>query len=88
MSARKLSITLPEEVIDAIESRVDDGQYGSTDEVMLAAVDALLREESEHGERIDAIRQRVRKSIEDPRPSLSSADMQAHLGQLYARHRG
>jgi antitoxin ParD1/3/4 len=88
MSARKLSITLPEETIDAIESRVEAGRYGSTDEAMLAAVDALLREENESDERIEIIRQKVRSSLDDPRPSVDSAGMRAHLDQLYARHKG
>jgi antitoxin ParD1/3/4 len=87
MSARKLSITLPEEIIEAIESRVESGQYGSTDEAMLAAVDALLDRENDHDKRIEAIRARVRRSLDDPRPSVSSAEMRTHLDQLYARHK-
>jgi antitoxin ParD1/3/4 len=74
-------------MIDAIENRVETGRYGSTDEAMLAAVDALLREEKEHEERMKSIRQQIRSSIEDPAPSLSSAEMRAHVEQLYARHR-
>lgn len=88
MVARKLNVTLPEEIVEAIEDRVGAGQYGSTDDVVAAAFDALLREESEHGERLENIRQQIRASIEDPSPTLTSAEMRAHAENLYARHRG
>lgn len=88
MPLRKLHITLPEEMIYAIENRVETGLYGSTDEVMLAAIDALLREESEYPDRLDGIRQEIRNSIDDPGPNLSSSEMREHVEQLYARHRG
>ena len=68
MGERKLSITLPDDMADAIKARVDSGRYNSQNDVMRAAVTALLREEDDQDGRLDAIRERVRKSIEDPRP--------------------
>lgn len=88
MNARTFTITLPEKAIDAIKRRVEAGQYASTDDAMLAAVDALLDAESEHGGRIEAIRKRVQKSLDDPRPSLNSAEIRTHLNRLYRQHRG
>ena len=88
MAVRELNITLPEAMVDAIEDRVKAGRYGSTDEVMLAAIDALLREENEYGERIESIRQQISRSIDDPSPSLSSTEMRAHVERLFTRHRG
>lgn len=88
MSVRKLSIELPEAMIDAIESRIDAGRYQSTSDVMRAAIDALLREEAAHDTHLDAVREKVRASLDDPRPNVSSAEMRKHIENLYAVHRG
>lgn len=87
MNAGILTVTLPEEAIDAIKRRVEAGRYASTDDAVLAAVDALLNAESEYDRRIEAIRHRVRKSLDDPRPSLSGTEMRAHLDQLYDKYK-
>ena len=88
MSLRKFSVTLPQDLADAIVSRVETGQYASTDEAMQAAVDALLREDAEQDERLVAIRNRVKRSLDDPRPSISGAEARAHLDRLYTSHKG
>jgi len=88
MSLRKFSIMLPQELADAIVSRVETGQYASTDKAMQAAVDALLREDAEQDERLAAIRNRVKRSLDDPRPSISGNEARAHLDRLYTSHKG
>jgi antitoxin ParD1/3/4 len=88
MSLRKLSIELPEAMIEAIEHRIDVGQYDTASDVMRAAIDALLREEEARDTRLDVVREQVRASLDDPRPSLSSDEMRGHVDNLYARHRG
>ncbi|MGF9562213.1 type II toxin-antitoxin system ParD family antitoxin [Neorhizobium sp. JUb45] len=88
MSVRKLSIELPEVMIEAIEHRIDAGRYQSTSDVMRAAIDALLREEEAQDTQLDAVREQVRASLDDPRPNLSSAEMHKHIENLYAGHRG
>ncbi|WP_105419493.1 MULTISPECIES: type II toxin-antitoxin system ParD family antitoxin [unclassified Neorhizobium] len=87
MGEQKLSITLPDDMADAIKEWVESGRYSSTDDAMRAAVGALLREDEDQESRIEAIRQRVRKSIDDPRPSLTGAEVRQHLDALYARHK-
>lgn len=87
MSAiEKLSITLPQEMVSAIKSRVEAGSYASTSEVLREAMRLWLRQEEEHDERIAAIRARIRQSLSDPRPNLTSAQMRDRLDALYARH--
>jgi len=84
--AEKLSITLPPEMADAIKTRVEAGLYASTSEAMRAAVRALLRDEEEKEERLAALRARVRRSLEDPRPSLPGREVRKHLNSLHAKH--
>jgi len=87
MGEQKLSITLPDDMAEAVREWVASGRYSSTDDAMRAAISALLREDEEQDIRIEAIRDRVRKSIDDPRPSLTGAEVRRHLDALYARHK-
>ncbi len=85
-AAEKLSITLPSEMVTAIKMRVEAGSYASTSEVLREAMRLWLRREEEHEERIAVIRARVDRSLNDPRPRLTSDQMRARLDALYARH--
>jgi len=80
----KLSISLPSEMVAAIKARVDAGGYASTSEVLRAAVRVWLREEEEYQQRIAAIRQRVKTSLDDPRPDLSMQDVDSWIETLAA----
>ncbi len=87
MGQRKLDVTLPDEMIEAIEGRVEAGEFSSADELMRTAVDALLRDDFDADAQLTDIRQRIRQSIDDPRPSVSSAEVRKHLDALYDQHR-
>ncbi|OEC92924.1 MULTISPECIES: ribbon-helix-helix domain-containing protein [unclassified Rhizobium] len=80
----KLSISLPSEMVAAIKARVDAGSYASTSEVLRAAVRVWLREEEEYQQRIAAIRQRVKTSLDDPRPDLNMQDIDNWIETLAA----
>ncbi len=80
----KLSISLPSEMVAAIKARVDAGSYASTSEVLRAAVRVWLREEEEYQQRIAAIRQKVKISLDDPRPDLSMEDVDNWIETLAA----
>lgn len=82
----KLSITLPTEMARMIHERVERGDYASTSEFMRDAVRAWSQREEERAERLAAIRARIERSINDPRPSLSIEEVDARLRELYARH--
>lgn len=84
---KTLSVTLPEEMIDAIKARVDAGTYASPSAVIEEAIHALLRGEAEHEEAMQSIRARVRASLEDPRPDLTSAEMWKELEGLFEKYR-
>jgi antitoxin ParD1/3/4 len=78
-SAEKISITMTPEMLRVIRERVDAGEYASTSEVIRDAMRAWQREREEHLERLNAIRVRIRRSIDDPRPSLTSQDVDAQM---------
>lgn len=79
----KLSITLPDEMAAALKAKVDSGAYASTSEALRDAVRCWMRQEEEHAERMAAIRARIQRSLDDPRPHLSSADMRRRIDALY-----
>src|ERR1700680_1648245 len=69
-NAEKISITLTPDMLRAIRESVEAGEYASTSEALRDAVRIWQRQRSEHAERLAAIRTRVRRSLDDPRPSV------------------
>ena len=82
----KLSITLPAEMVAVIKQQVEAGRYASTSEMLGAAMRTWMREEDEHAERIAGIRAGIARSIADPRPLLTPAEVEARLDALAARY--
>jgi antitoxin ParD1/3/4 len=80
--AEKLSITVTPAMARLIREKVEDGSFGSASEVIRAALRAFQREEEEHAERIASIRARIKASVEDPRPNLSSKQVRAQLRRI------
>ena len=80
--AEKLSVTVTPAMARLIREKVENGSFGSASEVVRAALRAFQREEEEHAERIASIKARVKASIEDPRPNLSSKQVRTHLQRL------
>ena len=85
MAERTLSITLPDELADAITSRVEAGKYKSMNEAIQTALSALIHDEEGHDGRIEAIRRRVQQSLADTRPNLTGKEVRQHLDALYSR---
>lgn len=83
-NAEKISITMTPEMMRVIRASVDSGEFASTSEALRDAVRTWQREREEHAERMEAIRARVRRSVEDPRPPMSLADVQGRLAALHA----
>ena len=80
--AEKLSVTVTPAMARLIRDKVEDGSFGSASEVIRAALRAFQREEEEHAERIASIKARIRASVEDPRPNLSSKQVRAQLQRI------
>jgi antitoxin ParD1/3/4 len=83
----KLSITLPAEMVDAINARVEAGTYGSASDVVQAAMQALVEQDEDYAARIASIRAKVQASIDDPRPGLTAKEMKANLDAFFDNHR-
>lgn len=81
-AAEKISITMTPEMMREIRASVAAGEYASTSEALRDAVRLWQRAREEQAERLTAIRARVRRSIEDPRPSLSVEEVRARLAKL------
>lgn len=77
----KLSITLPAELVEIINDRVDAGLYASSSDVLEAAMKLFLADEQEAA--MGSIRARVKASLDDPRPNISSDDMDRWINQKY-----
>ena len=80
--AEKLSVTVTPTQARLIREKVEDGSFGSASEGIRAALRAFQREEEEHAERIASIKARIRASVEDPRPNLSSKQVRAQLQRI------
>jgi antitoxin ParD1/3/4 len=83
-NAEKISITMTPEMMQVIRASVASGEYASTSEAMRDAVRIWQRERTEHQERLEAIRQRIRASVDDPRPSLSADQLRQRVQALHA----
>ncbi|HMQ59003.1 MAG TPA: ribbon-helix-helix protein, CopG family [Rhizobiaceae bacterium] len=81
--AEKISITVTPEMMRALRASVEAGEYASTSEAIRDALRIWDRERREHEERIAAIRSRIRKSLDDPRPDLSSAKVDSKLEHIF-----
>lgn len=82
-TAEKISITVTPEMLRAIRESVDAGEYASTSEVVRHAMRLWQRERDEHAERIAAIKARIRKSLDDPRPSLSEEEARQAIEAMF-----
>ncbi len=69
-----------------IRASVESGEYASTSEVMRDAVRMWQREREERAEHLKSIRARIRKSVDDPRPDLTGAEVDAHLTEHVNLH--
>jgi antitoxin ParD1/3/4 len=84
-SAEKISITMTSEMMRDIRKSVAAGDYASTSEAMRDAVRIWQRERQEQAERLNAIRSRVRRSLDDPRPDLTGEEVDARLNAIFAQ---
>lgn len=76
--------SLGHETLKAVEDLVQAGGFASPDEAVLAAIGAWHQSADDSAQQLEAIRLRVRRSIDDPRPSLSMEEVDAALDQMTA----
>jgi len=78
-SAEKLSVTVTPAMARMIREKVEGGSYGSASEVVRAALRALQRDDEEHIERMAAIRERIKSSIDDRGPGYTGQQVMDHI---------
>jgi antitoxin ParD1/3/4 len=81
--AEKISITMTPDMLRAVRESVEAGEYASTSEALRDAVRVWQRQRLEDTERLAAIRARVQRSLDDPRPSLTEEEVEARLAKLH-----
>lgn len=81
--AEKISITITSDMLRTIRESVESGEYASTSEVLRDAMRVWQRQRLEDTERLAAIRARIRRSLDDPRPDLSTKEVDARLKALF-----
>ncbi len=83
--AEKISITLTPDMLRAIRESVASGEYASTSEAMRDAVRAWQRQRREDTERLAAIRARIRRSLDDPRPDVPLEEAFERIEKLHKK---
>jgi antitoxin ParD1/3/4 len=83
-NVEKISVTMTPDMLRAIRESVEAGEYASTSEALRDAVRVWQRQRSENAERLTAIRTRVRRSLDDPRPSVPLDEAFDRIERLHA----
>jgi antitoxin ParD1/3/4 len=72
--AKRITITLPPDMLASIKEEVNSGSYGSTSELIREAMRLWQKREEEHRARIALIRERLTHSAQNGKPvSLDTA---------------
>ena len=78
-SAEDNTITLLPETMRLIQEAVEAGEFNSTGDALQDAVEVWQRRRLENAERLAAMRERIQRSLDDPRPSLTQAEAEAEM---------
>jgi antitoxin ParD1/3/4 len=80
-----LTVTLSDDEAQTLRDSVEAGEFASAEEALRGAVLALKRERAEHEEVIASIRDRVRRSIEDPASPVTVDDARRDVAAFCAQ---
>jgi len=83
-NAEKVSVTMTADMMRVIRESVESGEFATTSEAMRDAVRVWQRQRLEYAERLEAIRDRVRRSLNDPRPSIPADDAEEAMARFMA----
>ena len=70
MDTETISVTLPAEIVRAIRDAVETGAYSSADAVVEDALRLLQEDETETPEFAAYMREKIKESLQDRRPSV------------------
>jgi antitoxin ParD1/3/4 len=83
-NAGKISVTLTSDMLRAIRESVEAGEYASTSEALCDAVRLWQDRRGEDAKRLAAMRTRVQRSLDDPRPSVPLDEAFDRIEKLHA----
>jgi len=81
-NAEKVTITLTADLLQSVRDTVEAGEFATTSEAMRDAVRVWQRQRLEDTERLNAMRARIRRSLDDPRSSLSAEEAEAEMSRF------
>ncbi len=87
-TSEKLSITLPRDMAEMIRGKVQAGDYASNSEVIREALRLLQEREGLKAQKLAWLREKVERSINDPRPSVDGDEVFARLEERHRRDAG
>lgn len=79
-----IRITHEPDTLDLVRNAVSSGSYGSESDVVDEAVRLWAERRDEDARHLQDIASRIRRSLDDPRPSLAHAEVEAELNQFMA----
>ena len=82
-----LSVTIPSELADALRDAASSGEFSTTQDALADALTIWARRHEDQEDDLAWVRAKIRASIADPRPSLSIAQVRAHMKKVSARSR-
>lgn len=83
-NVENINVSLPQDMWRAIRESIEAGEYASTSEAVNDALRIWLRQRAENAERLTAIRTRVLRSLDDPRPGVPLDDAFDRIEKLHA----
>ena len=81
-SAAEASVTLTPETQRLLQAAVDAGYFASTSEALGDAVRVWQQQRLEEADRLMEIKERIRRSLDDPRPSLTREEVEAEMDRF------
>lgn len=82
-NAEKLSVTLTSDMVRILRESVDAGEFATTSEAVRDAIRLWQKHRVEDAERLAAMRERIRRSVDDPRPSLTAEEAEREMSRLF-----
>lgn len=80
----KLSISLPASLAKLVRDKVKSGAYASNSEFIRDALRTFQLKEAEQAAVVDGVRNRLARSVSDPRRSLPAAKVFQDVRERYA----
>ena len=81
-NAEKVSVTMTPDMLRILRESVESGEFATTSEAMRDAVRVWQRQRIEYAERLQALRGRVQRSLDDPRPGLTADEADEHMARF------